>query len=471
MTVSSCRWKFEAVVRVAGVAAVLGLFALAGCQNTASPPDGNPSSQSGAVPQPVVTPLPGQPGAASPGAPAPELAVPPPTPEPALTLRPPPEEAGKVRVALLLPLSGQHAALGRALLDGALLALFQVADANFVLIPFDTAGTPEGATAAATAAVEERAQLAIGPVFSGEVSAATPVFARVGINMLPLSNDSTVAGPGVYLSGLLPEAQVGRVVRYAATRGVRTFGALLPDGPLGVRVRAALQNTVTALGLPPARTVYYGSSTEDIARAVRSISGYESRRAALLAQRKALAASEDEGSRRALERLKSLDTFGPIGFDGLVVAASGTQLTEVAAQLGNFDIETKRTRLLGLSSWAAEGTGREPALVGAWFAAAPQKTALDVGRDFKAMFGADMHPLATSAFDLTALAAILAARDDGPHFDRDTLTGPNGFSGVSGLFRFRPDGLPERGLEVREVEPWGSKVIEPAPVSFENPTN
>ena len=43
---------------------------------------------------------------------------------------------------------------------------------------------------------------------------------------------------------------------------------------------------------------------------------------------------------------------------------------------------------------------------------------------------------------------------------------PNGFSGVDGIFRFRPDGSAERGLAILEVSPNGFAVVDPAPRSF-----
>jgi len=54
-----------------------------------------------------------------------------------------------VKVAILLPLSGQHASLGQAMLNAAQIALFDVAYGGFELLPQDTKGTPEGARYAA----------------------------------------------------------------------------------------------------------------------------------------------------------------------------------------------------------------------------------------------------------------------------------------------------------------------------------
>jgi hypothetical protein len=46
------------------------------------------------------------------------------------------------------------------------------------------------------------------------------------------------------------------------------------------------------------------------------------------------------------------------------------------------------------------------------------------------------------------------------------LTNPSGFSGIDGLFRFRPDGTNERGLAVMRVAPSGAQIVSPAPKSF-----
>ena len=145
----------------------------------------------------------------------------------------------------------------------------------------------------------------------------------------------------------------------------------------------------------------------------------------------------------------------PVPFDALLVAASGEDLINAAAQLGNYDIDTKRTRILGTADWIAEDTGREPSLVGAWFATPPADSAAGFADKFRRMYETAPPPLATAAYDLVALAAILGSQEGGPKYDRETLTTDTGFAGVGGLFRFLNNGLSERSLEVREVETRG----------------
>ncbi|MGB0631095.1 MAG: penicillin-binding protein activator [Alphaproteobacteria bacterium] len=465
--------------RLGAVSVCIAAILLAGCQDTATGGGGNGPVLSGAAgASRVETPLPGDPTlrkqtAAPPATqtPPPEISVQPvPAPE-SVQLTPPEDVRNKMRVALLVPLSGQRGALGQALLDAATLAVFDVADGDFVLVPIDTKGTAEGAAAAAEEAIAAGVRLVIGTVFSDSVRAAAPPILEAGLNMIAFSNNRAVSEPGVYLSGLSPEAQIERVVLYAAARGLQRIGALVPPGPYGTRVTDALQRAAAAGGMEVSRIREYGLSADEIATAVRTISDYDDRRAALLEQRKELEGREDEGSRRALERLEILETIGPVPFDTLLVAASGQDLSNMAAQLGNYDIDTKRTRILGLSDWVSDNTGREPSLVGAWFATPPVESAADFAAKFRNMYETSPPAVASSAYDLVALAAILGSQEDGPKFDRDTLTSETGFAGVGGLFRFLNNGLSERSLEVREVQPRGNRVIDPARTRFENLTN
>ena len=60
-----------------------------------------------------------------------------------------------VRIAILLPLTGSNAQIGKALLNAAQLALFDFADSRFELLPHDTKGNPEGAANAARFAISD----------------------------------------------------------------------------------------------------------------------------------------------------------------------------------------------------------------------------------------------------------------------------------------------------------------------------
>ena len=65
-----------------------------------------------------------------------------------------------------------------------------------------------------------------------------------------------------------------------------------------------------------------------------------------------------------------------------------------------------------------------------------------------------------------ALVAALTKTQGEARFSEPVLTNASGFTGIDGLFRFRPDGTNQRGLAVMRVTPSGGQIVSPAPKSF-----
>ncbi|HXM31910.1 MAG TPA: ABC transporter substrate-binding protein, partial [Xanthobacteraceae bacterium] len=95
------------------------------------------------------------------------------------------------RVALILPLSagGNAGAAAQSMKNAAELALAEFSNPNIQLIVKDDGGTPQGAQTAARAALQEGAEIVLGPLFSGSVAAAGQVTKSRGIPMIAFSTD------------------------------------------------------------------------------------------------------------------------------------------------------------------------------------------------------------------------------------------------------------------------------------------
>lgn len=384
---------------------------------------------------------------------------------------PPPATTDTVRIALLLPLTGNNASIGKALLNAAQLALFDFADSRFELLPHDTKGTPTGAANAASLAIGDGASIILGPLLSQNVAAITPAARAANVPVLAFSNDRSIAGNGVYTLGFLPSEQVARVVRFALSKGVTRFAALAPDNAYGARVVAAMRRTAEGQGALVTRARYYDPTAGDFTDVVREFGDYDTRRAALLQQRKELEAQDDEISKRALKRLENLQTIGDLPFEALLVADGGKRLLSVAALLPFYDIDPGTVRMLGTGQWDEPGIGKEPALIGGWYAAPPPSARIEFDQLYTDTYGQRPPRLVTMAYDATALVSVLARQEGGADFSPQALTNPNGFWGRDGVFRLIPAGTAERGLAVMQIGRDENTVISKAPESFEVLTN
>ena len=143
----------------------------------------------------------------------------------------PAASGGAGAIAILLPLSGRLADIGRPMLRAAQLSL--AAPGSPVLIVKDTAGTPEGAAQAAREAIQEGARIILGPVTSTETSQVAPVTRRANVPVLAFTNDHAQAQPGVWTLGITPGQQVRRLVGAARETNHVPIAALLPDDDFG----------------------------------------------------------------------------------------------------------------------------------------------------------------------------------------------------------------------------------------------
>lgn len=356
-----------------------------------------------------------------------------------------PTQAGGAKVAVLLPLSGPNAELGKAMLDAAQLALFTMGSDGLTLVPRDTGGTAGGAAKAAQSAIADGAQLILGPLLAAEVAAVKPIAMNANVNVIGYSTATQLAGSNVFLMGFLPHDEVLREVAYAREKGLGRFAALLPNSPYGHLIEAALRDGVAASGGQPGPIVYFGPGGADAASAVQRLLGKPAGAGAAPAAAAAPA---------------------PAAFDALLLPEGGTQLKQLAGQIKAAGIDTTQVRLLGSGLWDDPSVTGDPALYGGWYATSPPDARHDFENRYQAAYHQTPPRLASLAFDSAALAAVLAKAGGDHPFSREAILNPNGFTGVDGLFRFTSAGLVQRGLAVLEIEPQGPVVVGPAPQSF-----
>jgi ABC-type branched-subunit amino acid transport system substrate-binding protein len=366
----------------------------------------------------------------------------------------------RLRAALLVPMSGPSAALGKSLLNAAQMALFEMGGSGFSLIPVDTRGTPEGAAAAARQAVEHGAQIILGPLFSGEVKAVTPIALSSGVNVIAFSSDRAAAQPGIYLLGFLPRPQVERVVAHAFAQGVSRFAALAPNNDYGRTMTEAFKASVAQHGGTMVETLYFDPSAKDFADVVKRLARFDQRKAALNQLRRQL---EAKGEKAELKKLEKRDTIGDVDYQAVFLPDEGGRLRSLAALLPYYDIDTPKVKLLGTMQWDDPTLASEPALNGAWYAGAPPDGRAGFDERYKQAFGAKPPRLASLGYDAAALTAVLAQSGQ---ISTAQLLNPQGFAGVDGLFRLQADGTSERGLAVMEVQRGTPRVLAPAPGGF-----
>lgn len=340
--------------------------------------------------------------------------------------------AGKIRVGLLLPLSAQGNAgvAAQSLKNAADLALAEFQNPDIQLLVKDDAGNAQVAQQAAQQAIDEGAEIILGPLFAVAIPGAAQAARARNVPVVAFSTDSSVAGRGVYLLSFLPESDVNRIVSFAARNGKRSYAAMLPSNAYGNVVEIAFKQQAARRGGRIVAFERYGADGTQMQAAARNVA----------------------------QALRSADS--------LFLADDGETLVQVAQALQASGADLSKVQLLGTGLWDSPQVFATPALHNGWYAAPDAAGFRAFAGRYRARYGSDPVRTATLAYDAVALVAALAKTQGQQRFSETILTNASGFTGIDGLFRFKPDGTNERGLAVMKVAAGGPEVISAAPKSF-----
>jgi len=390
--------------------------------------------------------------------------------EAALTVAGPNRPVEKIKIAIMLPLSGSESATGKALLRAAVTALFDAYDPRLVLLPLDTEADIDQTRIMAERAIEEDVDIVLGPLLAGNFVAAANILEPASIPIIGFTNDSSAAAAGRFIMGFMPETEVKRVVDYALTEGLLEYAALIPDGRYGARVRIAFGGAVTSGGATVAAIETYPPDPSALIEPVKRLSNYDKRRKDMRDEIRFLRSLGDDLTDEIAADLDKQEVLKGITYDAVLLPEGGELLRTLGPLLPFYEIDPNKVKLLGTGLWSDPGLLREPPLQGAWFAAPSPSVPAEFLKRLEDNFREPVPRIATLAYDAVSLVAFLS-RDDKPadgssRYAATILMNEKGFSGLDGLFRFLPDGTIERSLAVLEVHRRGFKVVDPAPSVF-----
>jgi ABC-type branched-subunit amino acid transport system substrate-binding protein len=306
---------------------------------------------------------------------------------------------------------------------------------NIDLRVYKTGGSPAKAAALAKQAVDEGAQVILGPFYSEEANAAGVAVANSGVNVLAFSNNAAIAGGNVFVLGQTFDNTARRLARFAVKNGKSKVLIVHDRNVAGEVGKAAIERGVSAAGGSVVGVTSYEFSQNGIVQAASGI----------------VSTARSSG---ATALFLTADTAGALPLLSQLLVDNG--------------IDKSTTQFIGLTRWdIPPATLALPGVQGGWFAMPDPGLQAQFRARYEGAYGSQPVPVAALAYDGIAAIGALAnrARDDAP-LSKGDLTQSAGFAGVSGIFRLLPNGTNERGLAVATIRTNQVVVIDAAPRSF-----
>lgn len=374
-------------------------------------------------------------------------------------------------VAVLLPLSGENANLGKSISKSIELAFLQKKYKNISVNFIDVVNNSD----AFNSAIGLNPDIIIGPVFGANAKKLRDL-KPTELPVLSFTSDVSAIGDGIISTALLPTQSVEAIVKEIAADKSKNVLILAPKTDSGEIMAASAVTAANIYDLPVSAMKYYESGDgESIKKVAQQVSMWDARSAVNTRAREILSdalihenltKSQKSSLNTQLEKISKLETLGSVPYDSVLFLGDAEDSKSMASFLRYFNIGIGDVNFYGTAMWDNPTILRDFSMSGSKFAGLPN-TSESFTKLYEKTYGAIPSRIDSFAFDAANIAIGMILSNKAP---AAYLLDPSGYNGTDGLIRLRPSGENERALQIMKLGGSGSvKIIKPAPKSFLKP--
>ncbi len=370
-----------------------------------------------------------------------------------------------LKIAVLLPLTGEHKEIGNLILNALELALFQTDNKKIKLIVKDTKADEKITKEVFNELLNDNIKLFIGPLFAKSLVSIEGNISDKNVKIFALTNNTNLAKRGIWTFGVDPQQQTETILDFIITEGNNKIGFLLPDSSYGYLLYDIIEKVLKKNNLKPAKVEFFKNDIDSQRLAAKKISeGFEKYEEYLKELEESLKKENFEED-LTNPTLTIKETFEK-PLDSIFIGASGQTLTILASQLQYSSVDPKKVSYVGTSSWEDTSILQEPALKGGLFATTSEFFQDDIYKTYSLVYGSDIPKVAMVAYDILSL--LNATFKENGEIESKYLLNQNGYLGLRGLFRLKYDGTVERTFQIKKIKKAKFQTHQEAPKFFEN---
>ncbi len=383
-------------------------------------------------------------------------------------------KAGKVRVGVVLPLTGKRSVIGQQVLQGIQLALNQLgfsAKEKVELVVKDSAGGLPLTGIIEELAGDPNMVGIIGPVLSGEVKEIVPAVDRFQIPVFtPTASSEGLPelSPYIFRNALTRKIQARSLARYSINElNLRRFAILYPAESYGIEFRKLFKKEVESLGGEVVTTVAYDRKQTDFKAQILELGGIPDNQLEKLAREDLLsghAYGGMEGGNGKLSRpvvdmghwnnddIENFKTSLEFSYDAIFIPGFHDKVGLIVPQLVFYNIDS--VTLLGANGWNSPKLVANAGkyiktgfFVDGFFSDSSRLGVQKFVEAFKTTFGKDATLHSAQAYDSASILiqGILEGADNRLKI-KERLDGVKNFPGISGTTTLLPTGDSDKQL-------------------------
>ena len=332
----------------------------------------------------------------------------------------------KIKIGLIVPLSGEYKSIGKSILQATRLAINKINDNKITIIPRDTKSDPEITLKVSKELQEQGIKIIIGPVFNKNLVYLEEINE---VTFLSLSNTNTNNPNNVISGGINAISQIKAIKKFQEFNNIERSILLIPNSEFKNEIEDAATKTKIKLK----DKFIYDTDPTVLTLQIEKLTRYPQRKQNLKDEIKRLENSNEANKEKKISNLEKKDTLGGINFDSVIIADFDESLKSVATSLLYTDVSSNRVDYITLNQWFDKSILEEENLQPIYFPSINKENYDNFVSEYFNIYNEYPNQISFLSFDLVGLVYFLIYKNDFV-INNKIFYKKNKFKGKIGIF-------------------------------------
>ena len=358
--------------------------------------------------------------------------------------------AEKIKIGLLVPLSGQHKTTGKLILQSIRLAINKINNPDIEILPKDTKADPMVTFKAAKELGQNGVKIIIGPVFNQNLVYLDEL---KDIIFLSLTNKTIKNPKNVISVGINAYSQLRAIINFQESNNLTETIFLLPKSDYEDEIKKAIPKT----NIKIKKLYIYDTDPTKLTKQIENITKYQERKLDLKREIKKLKNSDVLNKNRKIQELEKKDTLGKVNFDSVIIADFDESLKSITTSLLYTDVSPKEVYFITLNQWFDTSLLKEKSCQPLYFPSIDKENYDKFSKEYYSTFKEYPNQLSIISYDLIGLIYYLIYQNDFI-IDKKLFIRKNKFKGKIGFFEIKENKI-SHILNIYKIEDNNFKKI------------
>ena len=355
----------------------------------------------------------------------------------------------KIKIGLLIPMTGSNKDLGQSIIKAARLAVKDIDSDLIEIIPKDTASKANKTLKSAFELKEMGVRVVVGPIFHESLMYLDEM---KDLTFLSLTNKTLDLPKNVISAGINSTSQLNTIKKFLESKNIKKTIFLTPMQDYEFEVKKGIKNSKIKIF----KNYVYNTEPTKLTKQIEEITNYKIRKQNLKDEIYRIKNSNESNKENKIKRLEKRYTLGGLNFDAVIIADFDESLKSVATSLLYTDVSPKKKYFITLNQWFNQSLLDETDIQPIYYPSINKNNFENYNNKFFKEF--DKYPsyLSLLSYDLVGLVYYLSLKTNLSNLSK-LFKKKNSFKGKIGIFDIKNNKINHR-LNFYKIE--NKKLIE-----------